>query len=172
MFIRHGGKGGGVVWRWGRGRLYTYRYTVTTSVTLKERRWGGGISMSRTAGWTNDGEEQTDVLEAAPLLVSNSTSWDEPLLETQTPATDSTIGETRTTNPDLNLSQNRSRAQRRVPSHSDIEDKIKVHWRSWTGRQLQRLQHRILPSRNQNPRQTPLLPQQTTDDSNRNQDTW
>ena len=30
--IRDGEKGGGV-WRWGRGRLYTHRYTVTTRMT-------------------------------------------------------------------------------------------------------------------------------------------
>ena len=31
--IRDGEKGGKGVWRWGRGRLYTYRYTVTTGMT-------------------------------------------------------------------------------------------------------------------------------------------
>ena len=31
--IRDGEKGGKGVWRWGRGRLYTYRYTVTTRMT-------------------------------------------------------------------------------------------------------------------------------------------
>ena len=36
--IRDGEKGGKGVWRWGRGRLYTYRYTVTTSMT-SALRW-------------------------------------------------------------------------------------------------------------------------------------
>ena len=32
--LRDGEKGGGEgVWSWGRGRLYTYRYTVTTRMT-------------------------------------------------------------------------------------------------------------------------------------------
>ena len=31
--IRDGEKGGKGVWRWGGGRLYTYRYIVTTGMT-------------------------------------------------------------------------------------------------------------------------------------------
>ena len=38
MLIRDGGKGGKGVWRWGRGRLDTYRYTVTTKMT-SALRW-------------------------------------------------------------------------------------------------------------------------------------
>ena len=36
--IRDGENGGKGVWRWGRGRLYTYRYTVTTRMT-SALRW-------------------------------------------------------------------------------------------------------------------------------------
>ena len=36
--IRDGEKGGKGLWRWGRGRLYTYRYTVTTRMT-SALRW-------------------------------------------------------------------------------------------------------------------------------------
>ena len=32
------GEGGKGVWRWGRGKLYTYRYTVTTRMT-SALRW-------------------------------------------------------------------------------------------------------------------------------------
>ena len=36
--ISNGDKGGKGAWRWGRGRLYTCRYTVTTRMT-PELRW-------------------------------------------------------------------------------------------------------------------------------------
>ena len=37
--IRDGEKGWVGVCRWGRGRLYTYRYTVTTRMTAALKRW-------------------------------------------------------------------------------------------------------------------------------------
>ena len=44
--IRDGEKGGKRVWRWGRGRLYTYRYTVSTRM-IPALRWAAmrGILM-------------------------------------------------------------------------------------------------------------------------------
>ena len=44
MLIRNGEKGGGI-WRGGRGRLYTYRYTVTTRMTLA-LRWAAMRAIS------------------------------------------------------------------------------------------------------------------------------
>ena len=39
--IRDGEKGGGGkgVWRWGKRKIYTYRYTVTTSLMTSALRW-------------------------------------------------------------------------------------------------------------------------------------